>query len=368
MKFEPIGVIRSDFDEPADPHEMRQHESRIVLEDAYEEGLYRIERNDYLKTIFYIHESGEVRLSGERLYGEKRGTFACRSPNRPNPIGVTTVELLERNGRTLRVDGLDAIDGTPLLDLKPHAPSLDCPDREATADRRQHPRAHVQSAVRNRDLDAVVLDAAALHGHACPRLAIGGMAGVYAQRELGVASRGGDETVAVVESNDCFADGVQYATGCTFGNNRLVYREFGKTAMTLVAKDRPENGVRIRLRSAEEDGPTTSEIGDLFEVGTGSTVGMDCPPDDAEVGFDLLGRPLREMCDIEIGVSVDLPAVDAGDDFVSCGECNEPVRASKVVDRNDELLCIPCAGTGYAQLDGAGLRRVGLDETSQPPD
>ncbi|MGE5189114.1 MAG: tRNA (N6-threonylcarbamoyladenosine(37)-N6)-methyltransferase TrmO, partial [Gemmatimonadota bacterium] len=55
----------------------------------------------------------------------ERGVFATRSPHRPNPISLNTVELLEIRGTVLRVRGMDAIDGTPVLDIKPHAPDLD---------------------------------------------------------------------------------------------------------------------------------------------------------------------------------------------------------------------------------------------------
>jgi tRNA-Thr(GGU) m(6)t(6)A37 methyltransferase TsaA len=54
-----------------------------------------------------------------------QGLFAVRTPNRPNPIGKTTVRLLERRGNILKVQGLDAIDGTPVLDIKPYIPGYD---------------------------------------------------------------------------------------------------------------------------------------------------------------------------------------------------------------------------------------------------
>jgi tRNA-Thr(GGU) m(6)t(6)A37 methyltransferase TsaA len=54
-----------------------------------------------------------------------RGVFATRSPNRPNPIGLTVVELLERKGNILKVKGIDMLDGTPLLDIKPYVPKFD---------------------------------------------------------------------------------------------------------------------------------------------------------------------------------------------------------------------------------------------------
>ena len=53
------------------------------------------------------------------------GLFATRSPNRPNPVGIATVRLLERQGNILKVEGLDAIDGTPIIDIKPYIPGYD---------------------------------------------------------------------------------------------------------------------------------------------------------------------------------------------------------------------------------------------------
>jgi len=60
-----------------------------------------------------------------------KGLFALRTPNRPNPIGKTTVKLLERRGNVLKVEGLDALDGSPALDVKPYMPRYDAaPDAE----------------------------------------------------------------------------------------------------------------------------------------------------------------------------------------------------------------------------------------------
>jgi tRNA (Thr-GGU) A37 N-methylase len=64
-------------------------------------------------------------LQVPRHYGEPRGTFALRSPVRPNPIAASVVRLIERTGRVLSVAGLDCLDGTPLLDLKPYFASTD---------------------------------------------------------------------------------------------------------------------------------------------------------------------------------------------------------------------------------------------------
>mgnify|MGYP006274740333 CR=1 FL=1 len=122
-----IGTVASSFTDPARPSAMREEDSRIVLDRDFADGLAGIELHDQLTVLFYLHEAREGDLVAERRHGNARGLFASRSPHRPTPIGVTTVELLERDGRRLYVAGLDAIDGTPVLDIKPYTATFDGP-------------------------------------------------------------------------------------------------------------------------------------------------------------------------------------------------------------------------------------------------
>jgi tRNA-Thr(GGU) m(6)t(6)A37 methyltransferase TsaA len=125
VEFKPIGYVKSGFTEPADHMVMREEESVIVVDPGYSDGLYRIEEKEYLTVIFNFHRAAGYCLQGTRRDGEFTGVFASRSPRRPNAIGVTTVRLLERKGNELLVRGLDALDGTPVLDLKPYAAVFD---------------------------------------------------------------------------------------------------------------------------------------------------------------------------------------------------------------------------------------------------
>jgi tRNA-Thr(GGU) m(6)t(6)A37 methyltransferase TsaA len=125
VEFNAIGYVKSEFTAPTDPMVMREKESAIVIDPAYGDGLYRIDENQFITVIFYFHRAEGYRLQGTRRDGQFTGVFASRSPQRPCPIGVTTVRLLGRNGNELRVRGLDALDGTPVLDLKPYAPVFD---------------------------------------------------------------------------------------------------------------------------------------------------------------------------------------------------------------------------------------------------
>ncbi|MDY0386844.1 MAG: tRNA (N6-threonylcarbamoyladenosine(37)-N6)-methyltransferase TrmO [Methanolobus sp.] len=125
MEVKSIGKIKSSFTEPANPEEMRKERSVIVVNEEYEDGLYRIEESEHLQVIFYFDRSEGYELIAERRLGGKRGVFASRAPGRPSPIGATVVKLIERRGRELEVTGLDALDGTPVIDIKPYVPFMD---------------------------------------------------------------------------------------------------------------------------------------------------------------------------------------------------------------------------------------------------
>lgn len=120
--YRAIGRVENDFDEPAPPPEIRAIESRIILDPSLTEGLKGLEPGRRIMVIFCFHRSQGFDLlqhpQGDRSR-PRRGVFALRSPRRPNPVGVTVVDLVAVEGNVLRVRGLDAINGTPVLDLKP---------------------------------------------------------------------------------------------------------------------------------------------------------------------------------------------------------------------------------------------------------
>jgi L-fuculose-phosphate aldolase len=103
------------------PEEIAGTESRIVLDPRYVEGLAGVEAGDRVMVIFTFDRVTDYELM-QHPRGDtsqpKTGVFAIHTPFRPNPIGVTVVDLLAKEGNVLRVRGLDALDGTPVLDLK----------------------------------------------------------------------------------------------------------------------------------------------------------------------------------------------------------------------------------------------------------
>lgn len=104
-----------------------KHEAEGSLEilPEFEDGLTDIEGFSHLFILWAFDRSEGYDLIGSPPFDERpHGVFATRSPRRPNPIALTVVELLSRDGRTLRVRGVDMLDGTPILDIKPYMSSI----------------------------------------------------------------------------------------------------------------------------------------------------------------------------------------------------------------------------------------------------
>jgi tRNA-Thr(GGU) m(6)t(6)A37 methyltransferase TsaA len=114
--------------------------SEVVIAPHLVEALDGIDDFSHIVIIFYLHEVNEGRRSRLKVHPQGRqelplvGVFATRSPVRPNPIGVTVVKLLERQENVLQVLGLDAYDGTPVLDVKPYLRQGDFIEEATTPD------------------------------------------------------------------------------------------------------------------------------------------------------------------------------------------------------------------------------------------
>lgn len=133
IEMVPVGYVENDYLEPVYNEEVYNKVSKIALKKEFTEGLYRIEDFEKLYILFYFSKSKGYKLIHRRHYdGEISGVFASRSPYRPNGIGLTIVELLKVEGNVLHVKGLDAINGTPVLDIKPYIKETEEKDEEAT--------------------------------------------------------------------------------------------------------------------------------------------------------------------------------------------------------------------------------------------
>ena len=128
--YTPIGIVASSFNEPGDPKTIRNVESVLVMDEKYTGALDGLDRYKFLLVIYHINRSPvyceRVHPMGDQSIPE-RGVLATRSPCRPNPIGITMAEILSVMGNKIMVTGLDALNGTPILDIKPYGEHFDSP-------------------------------------------------------------------------------------------------------------------------------------------------------------------------------------------------------------------------------------------------
>ena len=127
--LKPIGIIRSPYKTKGDaPRQGRlvQTLGTIEIFPEFSTGLQDIERRTHIILLYWLDQANREILATPTPDGPTpRGVFSIRSPSRPNPIGMCTTELIERKGNVLTVRGIDAIDGTLLIDIKPYIPKLD---------------------------------------------------------------------------------------------------------------------------------------------------------------------------------------------------------------------------------------------------
>jgi tRNA-Thr(GGU) m(6)t(6)A37 methyltransferase TsaA len=128
--FTPIGVVRSPFTgaagTPIQPGGARPVVGEVVVDEAYAEGLSDLDGFSHILLLYVFHRAGPARLAVVPFLDTvPRGVFATRAPSRPNPIGLSLVRLTGRAGCVLAIEGVDMLDGTPVLDIKPYIPSLE---------------------------------------------------------------------------------------------------------------------------------------------------------------------------------------------------------------------------------------------------
>jgi tRNA-Thr(GGU) m(6)t(6)A37 methyltransferase TsaA len=129
IELTPIGIIHSPFKSNEDiPIQAFRSEDvgEVEIFDKYEQGLNDIEGFSHIIIVYIFHKSQGYSLNVKPFLDPNlRGLFATRHPNRPNPIGMSIVRLLKRDGNKLKIKGMDVIDGTPLVDIKPYVPRFD---------------------------------------------------------------------------------------------------------------------------------------------------------------------------------------------------------------------------------------------------
>lgn len=212
--------------------------------------------------------------------------------------------------------------------------------------------------------DHELLDGASvLHGHHCPGLALGVKASITAFKRLEGEHTGMEDVIVIVETNNCFSDGVQYVTGCTFGNNSLVFKDLGKTAATFVK--RGEKGLRFKTRSDARD-EWVKEFPEYSKLFTKVVKERDGIDENRKQMMEMAEDISRFVMDIEPDklfeietVEVTLPEYAPIHDSHICEGCGDSVMSTRTVERDGKIFCLICGEAEYFELDGHGMHLRG---------
>jgi formylmethanofuran dehydrogenase subunit E len=221
----------------------------------------------------------------------------------------------------------------------------------------KNPRREIEKAVDDGDLPKLLRISGLLHGHYCTGSAVGVKAAARAVKELGVSSTGMEEVVAIVETNSCFADGVQMVTGCSFGNNALIYQDYGKTAFTLAK--RTGEGIRITALFERVNKERSPEAAALWEKVVVKRSGSEADSKRLnelrrELSFKVLEIPDEEVLNIR-KVNIEVPAYARIFTSVKCSICGESIMEPRARLKGGRFVCLPCSGQAYYQLAGDGM-------------
>jgi tRNA-Thr(GGU) m(6)t(6)A37 methyltransferase TsaA len=132
ITFEPIGIIHSPFtdlaDMPIQPTGEKAAEGTLEIYPAFRDALADLEGFSHIYALYFFHKvNGWQPKVVPFLDKQPRGLFSTRAPRRPNPIGLSLLKILAVEGGSVRVAGVDILDGTPLLDIKPYIPGFENP-------------------------------------------------------------------------------------------------------------------------------------------------------------------------------------------------------------------------------------------------
>lgn len=215
----------------------------------------------------------------------------------------------------------------------------------------------------NREFPDLLKKAREFHGHLCPYLVLGLRASIIAMKKLEISKTDIEETIseeklAIVEVNNCFADGVQVATGCTFGNNSMIYIDTGKNAVTLVKRG-SWKGVRVYIDAEKlRERYFPEEAVKLFEIVIIRREGNSKDINRIHKLWTELAYKMLEIPEDEFKVErVKVRPLEKAPIFksVRCSRCGELVMETRAIYVNGEPLCPVCAGTRSKAVIGRGI-------------
>jgi formylmethanofuran dehydrogenase subunit E len=246
VTIRPIGVVVSEL-KNFDQHPTYREESYLAIREDLTEGLIGLEHFSHLHIVYRQHRREEWKRRANIPEGQEiltmplmgeptcKGIYTSRSPARPSGMGSCIVELLGREHNRLRVRGLDAVDGTPILDIKIYIARYDC---FPWADAPLHWCQKTEMMTTSRLLHWDTMNVS---------LTLGMRAGQWALHQLGVA-RGAAKN-AVVHGGSFFAQGVEAVTGCSVLHGTMQFEEKAKSLTDwFVCLEAEEKSIEIRVK------------------------------------------------------------------------------------------------------------------------
>ncbi len=245
VTIRPIGVVESDL-KNFDQIPTYAEDSSILIREDLAEGLLGLEHFSHIHVIYRQHLREEWKRRANipegqdqwviPLMGEPtcKGVYTSRSPARPSGMGSCIVELLRRDGRRLHVRGLDAVDGTPVLDLKIYIPKYDC-FPWAIAPLHWCQKTEMIDTSRLLHWDTMNVS-----------FALGMRAGARAMRDLGLTRSCGAR--AIVQGGGFFGQGVEAVTGCSVIDGTMEFEEQPKSLLdwfVILEKDGQRSELRV---------------------------------------------------------------------------------------------------------------------------
>jgi len=219
------------------PELIKKEISVIEILPEYAQGLQGIETCRYLDLVFSFHRNDTTNLIATTRTGDTKGVFATRSPDRPNHVGITTVKLIKRDGNKLYVQGADALNDSPVIDIKCCDTSFHDQENIHKTIRTDSPRIDIIRDIVSDNTEELLLKAAQMHGHICPGLALGVMGAAKVMQLIYGRQLDPQDFTLTVEMQNCLVDGIIFVTGCTPGNKRLVMDNRNQMRFTLKNKE-----------------------------------------------------------------------------------------------------------------------------------
>jgi formylmethanofuran dehydrogenase subunit E len=186
-----------------------------------------------------------------------------------------------------------------------------------------------------------IKDTTSFHGHWCPGLAIGIRAAEWALKEMGKSPD--EEIVAVVETDMCGVDAIQYLTGCTFGKGNLVHKDYGKNAFTFYRR-RDEKAMRLVLRPTiyGDTGPLMRKLHHKMQAeGLSEQEEKTWKETRAAISKRIMESDMAEVFEFKAPEG-EVPKKARILASLTCASCGEPVMETRTRRFNEQVLCIPC--------------------------